>query len=393
MIKIYTLGNFDIRTEDESILNYIGSNIKLIKLFKYFLTFQGKKLLPYKIIEDIWQDEDYEDPIGVLRTQISRVRSLFVVNALKVEPFFQIRYIDGYYVFELKENCWVDFIELEFYIKLHQSPGDKEKSLDIGRKIFDLYRGEYLGELGSDLWVIPIRSRYSRLFINSLTKHLQILDEMSVDNNIICLCEELICLFPYEEIIHIYYIESLVNLGQIRAALNHYVYYTSMMYNELGASPSERMISVYKSIRLKENNIHSNIELNTLDNELKDCDYYNGALVCDNYYFKFLYNFKSRIKERGDQKIFVGVVTIEKSGHTELSQEDVKHYMTILLEIIRYGLRKGDTITQWNHNQILVMLMGLGEENLDFLIGRLKETFKNMINNEKLDLNIKLKKL
>ena len=46
MVKIYTLGDFDIRINDVSILESIGNQPKLMKLFKYFLTFQGKKLLP-----------------------------------------------------------------------------------------------------------------------------------------------------------------------------------------------------------------------------------------------------------------------------------------------------------------------------------------------------------
>ena len=395
MIRINTLGDFDIKVRDESILDTIGANTKLIKLFKYFLTFQGKKLLPYKIIEDIWAEENYEDPINVLRTQISRIRSLFNLKQYNINPFFEIKYIDGYYLFQLKNHCHVDYLELELCLKKHQTTKTNEESLEFGNQVIALYKGEYLEELGSDHWIVPIRSRYNRLFVNSMTKQLEVLKKMEKENEILCLCEDLICQMPYEEIIHISYIESLVNVGEIRAALNHYVYYTSKMYNDLGANPSDKIVSVYKSIRQKEEHDYTTLSLNSLENELKDCDKYNGALICDNDYFKFLYNYKSRAKERKQdiENVFVGIITLEKLGYKELSPDEMQYYMTALIDIIKYGLRKGDTITKWNNNQILFMLSGIGEDNLNFLIERLKETFNKLINNEKLKLNIKIKDL
>ena len=394
MIRIYTLGDFDIKIRGESILHSIGNNAKLIKLFKYFLTFQGKKLLPDKIIEDIWENEEYEDPLSVLRTQISRVRSIFNLKKYELKPFFEIKYIDGYYVFLLKDNCTIDFLQLEKYLNDFSTLTEKNQTLNCGSEILQLYRGDYLGELVSDHWIIPVRSRYNRLFINSLTKYLDLLNSSGDYNNIVCLCEKIMCQFPYEEIIHLNYIQSLVNLNQIRPALNHYSYYTSKIYTDLNAKPSSKMMSLYKTIREKEENIYSNISLNSLDEELKENDDYKGALVCDSYYFRFLYNFKSRVHERDDlEKAFVGIVTIDKEGYGELSKEELKYNMFILLDLVKFGLRKGDTIAQWNSNQALIMLTGLEEDKLIFLIDRLKKNFKSLAHNDKVILNIKFKEI
>ncbi|NMA48723.1 MAG: hypothetical protein GX947_02960, partial [Tissierellia bacterium] len=73
MVKIYTLGDFDIRIDDKSILQSIGNQQRLMKLFKYFLTFNGKKVLPENIIEDICEEENFKEPLKMLRTQISRL--------------------------------------------------------------------------------------------------------------------------------------------------------------------------------------------------------------------------------------------------------------------------------------------------------------------------------
>ena len=113
MVKISTLGDFDITVEDISIMDYIGNSQKLMKLFKYFLIHRDIKLLPETIIEDLWIDEDFINPINMIRTQISRLRNILDIDEMEIETFFNIKYTAGYYVFTLSDACRVDFIEFE----------------------------------------------------------------------------------------------------------------------------------------------------------------------------------------------------------------------------------------------------------------------------------------
>lgn len=391
MIKICTLGDFDIKLNDISILPHVSSQTRLLRLFKYFITFQSKKLLPDKIIEDLWQETESNDPIGVLRTQISRLRFMFNFQKNNIDPFFEITFIDGYYLFELN-NCSVDFLIIEDCMK-HQTLEENEDVHIYYNEIIELYKGEFLEELGNDDWVVPVRSRLTRLYTNSLSNYLELLKSNAMDNRVVSICEDVMRYIPYEEIIHQYYIESLVNIGQVRCALNHYSFYTSKMYNDLGVSPSNKIVSIYKKIKLIEENHSSNVVLATLDNELKECRDYAGALICENFYFKFLYNYKNRLKERREEDIFVGIITIDKVGYSQLSNEEMRISMGILLDVISNRLRKSDAITQWNENQMLVLLEVLEERNLGVLIERLKEKFNNIIKNERIILNAKFKKL
>ncbi len=198
---------------------------------------------------------------------------------------------------------------------------------------------------------------------------------------------------PYEEIIHIYFIESLVKLGQNRCALNHYKYCTTKTYKELGISPSNKMKTLYKEIKASDEKSSSILNLNTLDNELKDYYDHNGALLCDNYCFKFLYNFERRINERDKKDVFIGIITINTTGYRQHPQEDIRDSMLILLDIIYNRLRKGDVINQWNENQLLLLLHHLEENNIEEVIERINKSFKDMIKDERIFLNIKFKKI
>lgn len=113
MIKIITLGDFDIIINGESVLEELTSQKRLIRLLKYFLVHNGIKLLPENIIEDLWGSDDFKNPLNMLRTQISRLRKIINPELYGIEAFFTIKFINNYYIFEFEEPCNVDFIRFE----------------------------------------------------------------------------------------------------------------------------------------------------------------------------------------------------------------------------------------------------------------------------------------
>ena len=103
MLKICTFGDFDIKRDGESILNNANYPYRLIKLFKYLLTFKDKKLTPERIIDDLWSEEYFIDPKKVLRTQISRLRK-GIKTGDGDQVFFEIVFSYGYYIFHLNNE-------------------------------------------------------------------------------------------------------------------------------------------------------------------------------------------------------------------------------------------------------------------------------------------------
>ena len=92
-LYIHTLGDFDISIEGRSLMENSSRSYKLIRLFEYFITFKGRKLLPETIIENLWQDSESDNPKNVLRTQIFRLRQTMkriIPESLDMSKYYYI---------------------------------------------------------------------------------------------------------------------------------------------------------------------------------------------------------------------------------------------------------------------------------------------------------------
>lgn len=394
MVEIITLGDFDIIINNSSIMDEISAQKRIIKLFKYFLVHENVKLLPEDIIEDLWTEEDFKNPLNMLRTQISRLRNILDDKSI-IERFFSIKYLDGYYIFKLEDGCKVDFIEFGNLLEkdFQSIKSEIEKDHIKFRDALLTYKGRFLGEIGNEDWIIPIISRFERLYVKGISYYLEYLKENLMYTKIINICEIAIKIKPYEEIIHLSFMEALVNLKQQSYALIHYEFYTRKVFNDLGVVPSKKLTQLYKKIKQNEDEVLDKINLNQIDNEMTKEFNFGGVLFCDIENFKFLYNYERRNKERRLDKssgIGVGIVTIFSGSHNHLTPKELKKGMDSLGYVFFKTFRQGDIVSKWNENQMLIMLYALKEEHITIVVDKLRNNFDKEKLNDRLQLNIKL---
>lgn len=397
MVNIITFGDFDVMLDDRPIIKEISGSQNIMKLFKCFLVHQGIKLLPEIIIDDLCPDEDFKNPISMIRTQISRLRNIIPNNHIAEESFFTIDFINGYYLFTLKGDYKIDFVEFEDI--LQKSCIDLKdyirKNPSRINEILLLYKGEFLAEFGEEEWIIPIRSKFDRLYVKGLTYYIDYLKEANMNHEIVNICEKAINIKPYEELIHINFIEALLELKENSYALIHYEFFTKKMFNDLNIVPSKKLKQVYKKIKFKEEQDTSlNMDLNRLDNEMvKEFDF-RGVIYCDIEYFKFSYNYEKRNRDRNIDKsrgTGLGVITVYNKGHEQLTDKEIKKGMDQLADTLLKKLRKGDIVSKWNDNQMLIMLYGLRKEHIGCVVEKINNTFDSIKLDDRLSLNIKLK--
>lgn len=257
-LQIITLGNFDLRIRNESLLDLKHNrSYKIMDLLKLFVTYKDKNLMADAITEKLWPDNELLDSRNALRTQIYRLRKMLAEMGIMKDHdddrYCQLNFLNGYYVFSLNGNCSLDTDLFEKYIQNGNTlkEEDSRQSMVWYQKALDLYKGEYLPDNMYTEWVIPARNRYHRLYFRALLQQLDLLKQENRSQEIIDICDEAFQIDPYEEAVQEYYLDSLIKLGQIRQAASHYKYITNKLNQELGVKPSPVLREIYQEIKRK----------------------------------------------------------------------------------------------------------------------------------------------
>jgi len=379
-MKLYlnTLGGFDIKYGEQSVFKNKDRTYKLYKLFQYFLTYRNKKLLPETITENLWSDSESSDPKNMLRTQIFRLRT--VIKTLLPEDkdaddYLKVVFINGCYSLEIGENTVVDIDEFENYIKDGDNliSSDEDGAMESYSKAINLYKGMYLSDNAYEVWLVPTRNFYQRLYLKTLYKLIDIINKKNEYEKIVLLCEEALQIEPYEEKIHMYMMESMLKLGQSKGALNHYEYAATMIEKELGAKPSTEFIKVQKKIH----NFSSQktvLDIESIEDKIEDFDY--GAMYCEFEYFKFLFNISQRKSLRNDENDFYCIITLKNSEEI-YSKDNLRKWTDIMKDVLSSSLRKEDVFTFWNENQSLLLLHNVLGDGINVIEERIRKNFSH----------------
>ena len=378
---IFTLGVFDIELDGSSLIKDASRSYKLFKLFQYFLTFRNTKILPETLIENLWPDHNSYDPQNMLRAQIYRLRQLITSSLpkdLNQKIYATINFTNGYYSLDLGEKVIVDVDEFEKLINL----GDSKRIDDINSSItyyenaLALYKGTYLDENSYELWLVPIKNYYSGLYTRTLFKLLDILKDQEKYHKIIEVCTKAITYQSQDENIHIYLMEAMLKLGQIKDAISHYDYITFLLNKDKDLNTSSALSEVNRKIQNqlieKSKTSISNIKLKLEDEED------SGPLFCDFDHFRLLFNMQKRKRDIELEPSFITLITLDEN----LIEDKLKQWEKIMTDVLKTSLRTGDAFTFWNELQILILLENVQGDGLEIIENRIKNKLKTVSKEE-----------
>ena len=382
-MKLYikTLGEFDMSLNGQSVMQDASRSYKLFKLLQYFLTFKNKKLLPETIIDNLWQEQESSDPKNMIRGQIFRLRQI-LKNILPNEEYLNITFNNGYYILEVGSDVVIDSEEME---KLIQKGNDlmlenREAAIKAYREAVSLYKGGYLWENTYEVWLVPVRSFYKRLYIKTIENLIALYSEKDDNETIVSLCEEAIAKEPYEEKLHIFMIESLLKLGKIKNALNHFDFMQVAFEKDMGITSTSAMREIHRRIQ-NYSTEKSELDIKELDKKL-DEKQKNGPLLCDAEYFRFLYNSHKRLRKENGQQDYITLLTLRAANDPSEDSEIYSTWNKLMTFVLDTTLRKGDIYTFWNDTQVLIMLPDVKEGAIQVIEKRVKKKYDELDKND-----------
>ncbi len=390
-MNIKTLGVFDISINGKSLIKKGTRTYKINKLLQYFIAFRNRKILPETIIENLFPEDEYSDPKNTLSTQIFRLRKAIkniIPEGEEQDKYLTISSTNGNYILEVGENVEIDVDEFENLIK----KGDKklsqnrEEALEIFNKALEIYEGMFLAENAYEVWLTPVRNYYNRLYIKIIFQTIEILKDEENYDEITRTCEKALNYEPYDEDIHICFMEAMLKQGHFTNALNHYEYVLNLLKEEMGIISSPKLDKFYKKIK---STISEKRKMTIIDflNKI-DLEEAKGSMQCDFSDFKVIVDNQRRKGERNFEDDYVCIITLEQTEDTL-----VNSWVEEMTQILKNSLRKGDVFTFWNDKQILILLHEVKQQALIIIEKRIRDKIRTRPKIAKLKINIDFKPL
>lgn len=373
-LEIYTLGQFSVHCDNHQISAESGRLGKLWELFMYLVTYRNKKIQAEVIQEVLWPEDNCSDPGKSLKNMVHRLRKK-IDDCLGLENGSAITFSQGCYSWNGNVSYRIDAELFEALCSEARDLSEKEplQAITKYREAFELYRGDYLPNLIYYDWVIPIRHYYRQLFLKSVFELIEICEKERHYPEITTVCEKIFFIEPFEEELHLRYLEALLEEGKKVQARSHYQYITALLYREFGAKPSFEMQRLYQTMT----NTRDTNEVNFSDIRelLKEREIADGALLCDAESFDLICRLEKRRAKRGGHAFFIVTLTLTDPEFRMPQEVDLSKAMENLKQVLLSSMRQGDLISQWNESQLVLLLFTDVHEHVEIALKRIKDNF------------------
>lgn len=388
-VRANLLGGFETIIGGGKLTEDMSRSKNMWNLFAYILLHRDRLIPLEELIEVLWGEDDCNNPSGALKTLMYRTRVL-------LEPFTGgniqlIKSQRGSYCWNNDVECSVDAEEFDVLCRMASAAKDTDEMLNYYRLAVALYKGGLLPKFSSELWVVPLSTRYHGQYIDAVRKLSAILAERELYDEMADICAHAVEVDPYDESLHAMYIRALMKQGKDASAMEYYDRTTDMLYRNLGIRPSEELSSLYREIMHVGNSLET--DLDVILGGLREIAERPGAFVCDYGFFKEIYRLEVRRSIRSGACIHIALVTIYNTDGDTPALNILNKAMDALLDLLASRLRRGDVVSRYSPSQYVLMLPTANFEDGSHVMERIAEEYYRLNRRSYLTIHYKLRQI
>lgn len=372
VLKINMLGEFSMSYEGKMINEQSRRSRKMWALMQYMVTYHEREISQNELIELLWPKGDIENPVGALKTQLYRLRT--VLDTLGIPGDNIIVNSMGTYAFNNKLDYEIDFNVFEdTYKRGVEALSDKEK-LNCFLQALELYKGDFLHKSSNEQWVTPLNAYYHSIFLRIVHESTEILFSFNQFKDVITICRKAIIIDQFDEAIHIMLIKALLEQGDKQAAKTHYTYVMDLYYNQHAINPSPNLVAMYSDIMRSENMNEANVS--AIKSELAEKEDAEGAFLCEYDAFKHIYRLEVRESERSGRTSFIALISVTGRDNTQLTPKQINKTMEKLVAAINSSMRTSDVFARYSASQFVLLLPLATEGTCEAVVQRIVKRFR-----------------
>ena len=232
---------------------------------------------------------------------------------------------------------------------------DMEKQMQFLREACLLYKGELLPGSSEEEWVLIEGVQLKKMYSGALQQLCEYLGNKEEYEEILRLCEPACAMYPFDEWQAVR-IDCFMAMNRYQEAMKEYESTAKLFFEELGISPSEKMIDQFKYMSERMSSTPQTIR--GIKSRLREEEIEAGAFYMTLPSFRDSYRLVRRIMERNGQSVYLMLCSLVDSKGAPLEDADKLSAMSgKLMSAIKHCLRKGDSFTRYNPSQFLILLV------------------------------------
>lgn len=387
-IEIVTFGGFYLKYDNKPIIEKQMRFNKPLELLVLLL--QNKNFSNEQLMEQLWEEDDIENPAGALKNAVYSLRK--ILRAISPQEDFIV--IQGNkYCWNSKINVLCDLWEFEKTqqnLSKEKAP-DTIKQLEMCRRALKLYTGDFLPEGQNRRWIMQSANYLRQEYLSTVFKLGEILlkrESKSGFSEVLAECNRGILLEPLCEDLYVCLFAAMRKLDMKSAITNYYPVVANMFFDELGVAMPESVCDVYVWASEGSNKTLESIRhiQQDLEEVTRDTRPIRGAYCCPYEMFKHIFHMVVRNAVRNDNSVILMLFTLNSKTSMPVAKGVLVKAMLYLQEVIKEALRKGDVVSRYSRNQYIIMISVAKDEDCEIVEQRIQKQF----NSQKISSTIQL---
>lgn len=371
ILYIHLLGTFSMKYGERPISLERSVSTKSMQLLQILVHFQEKGVARNRLLDMLYGREEVLNPANNLRVTAHRLKKLIRESGLPEGEYIRIE--GGIYYWDAPIRTWVDTHEFDRLVEQAEQTPDEEEKFRCMENACRMYRGEFLPSLAGEEWAVLENIQYQEKYSRTLRTLSEYLKERREYEKLLELTSVAAHLYPFEEWQAVK-IDCYMAMNRYAEAMKEYEDTAKLFFEELGISPSDKMIEQFKSMSSPITTSKQSIQ--SITSGLKEDADENGAFYCNFPSFRDSYCLVRRMIERNGQSAFLMLCTLTDGKGQPLEHEEKLSEMSeVLGKTIRSCLRRGDSYTRYSPSQFLVLLVGTNKENCGMIFDRICSKF------------------
>lgn len=371
-IRIQMLGSFTLAAGDRQ-LQDSDNRAKKVWLFLAYLIYNKDKSVEAQTYIDLLWDKEGGDPTNALKTILHRART--TLDQLWPGAGHTLVQRQGTaYRWNTQYPMVLDVEEFERLRAQAEDAGEAEEQLRCCMEALELYGGEFLFRLSSNLWTAPLAAYYHQAYLQLALRALPLLRERERYHEMESVCRQALVHCPYTEELYYHLIDALAQLGRQREVTVVYEDMCQLLMDEFGVTPSEELRELYRKAAQSLND--RSLSPETILEQLREPAGRNGAMFCSFDVFSSIYRSLARSLIRSGDVVHLTLFSVHHRDRGEdLPRRSLDRVMDNLEDVIRGTLRRGDVAARCSLSQFVVMLPQANYENSLKVCQRVRRAF------------------